>query len=314
MVLDPNAETAWEGNYEWTADLFRKLNYFNFTTIQQWSVFIGFIFSFILIILLKNSYVENSHEKLFLWCSIGLLNIYVFTIGKDIVQYVIFLFVYIVARTNLKSKTKVFLIALIFYYESTFFRSYYIIMAGLVIAIFYIIKDVTKRRIIISFFAIFVLMFTTVYVSKYFYPDDYNDLLHIRQSYYALPSKTMINNLIDGYDSFYVFILNYFINLTRLIIPIELLFKGIGYIPFLFFMYLLIYFLIILFRNSSTLKLNDIVNLSSLLAYVLVSALFEPDFGSWSRHLSAAMPLIYLVVFRNSNTSSISIESEINTQ
>lgn len=311
MVIAPGNEYSWGGSYEVTADIFRKINLLNFTTIQQWSVSIGIIFSLILILMLENCSITNDREKLFLWCSVGMLNIYVFTIGKDIVQYVIFLFVYIVCNIKCNRWIKVTLVSLIFYYESTFFRSYYLVMAGLFVLVFLILRKLTanKQRIFFAFLTIFVVMFTAVYLMQFINPDDYDELLTIKTYNENKDANTAINNLISG-NSFRVFVINYFINLIRLVIPIELLFKGIGYIPFLFFMYLLVMFIKDLLSSYNNFNEDIILYLSVFLSYILVSALFEPDFGSWARHLSASMPLIYLVVFRNSNTSSMSIESE----
>ena len=78
-------------------------------------------------------------------------------------------------------------------------------------------------------------------------------------------------------------------------------------------MYLLIGFIKDLLSSGNKLNEETILYLSLIFTYILVSALFEPDFGSWSRHLSAAMPLIYLVVFRIDNSSSKRLESENET-
>ena len=311
MVVAPGNKYSWGGSYEVTADIFRKINFLNFTTIEQWSILIGIIFSLILIRLLNNSNIKNDREKLFLWCSVGLLNIYVFNIGKDIVQYVIFLFVYLVCFLNCKTSVKAILISLIFYYESTFFRSYYLIMAGLFLVVFTILRKLTvnRHRIIFAFLLIFASMFLAVYLLQFINPDDYDELLTIKTYNENKDANTAINNLITG-NSFRVFVMNYFIDLIRLIFPIELLFKGFGYIPFLIFMFLLIMFIKDLIGSYNNINEEIVLYLSIFIAYVLVSALFEPDFGSWARHLSAAMPLIYLVVFKSNDTSVKRVESE----
>lgn len=182
MVVNPNFQGSWGGNYEWTADTFRKINFFNFTSIQQWSIFIGITFSLILIIMLKDYVVSSSREKLFLWCSVGMLNIYVFNIGKDIVQYVILLLIYFVCKYECNIWIKVVLIASVLYYESTFFRSYYLIMAGLFVLVFLILRKLTanKQRIFFAFLTIFLVMFFAVYLMQYINPDDYDELLTIK--------------------------------------------------------------------------------------------------------------------------------------
>lgn len=71
---------------------------------------------------------------------IGLLNIYVFNIGKDVIQFLFFMAVYLVLLIPIENSfMKIVLTAVVLYFESKVFRSYYILIAAFVLAIYCIL-------------------------------------------------------------------------------------------------------------------------------------------------------------------------------
>ena len=57
-------------------------------------------------------------------------------------------------------------------------------------------------------------------------------------------------------------------------------------------------------RNRDT-DVRPLLALCMVLAFMTVSALFEPDFGSWVRHESAAFPLLWMAFRSSANGGSV---------
>ena len=91
---------------------------------------------------------------------------------------------------------------------------------------------------------------------------------------------------------------DYFIKIFRLMIPIELLFKlKITYLFLLVYQGFLLQFLIrtFKFRDKKRIPTRTIA-MYLYIAFLLCSATFEPDFGSWVRHQGVAFPVILLLI------------------
>jgi cell division protein FtsW (lipid II flippase) len=90
-----------------------------------------------------------------------------------------------------------------------------------------------------------------------------------------------------------------------MLVPVELLTKGMQYIPFLFFQLAVTVYLAGLFVHVDEIEdENQFLALSIFLGYFLASAIFEPDFGSWVRHESATFPVLHLLVMSSNQRVS----------
>ena len=99
-----------------------------------------------------------------------------------------------------------------------------------------------------------------------------------------------------------LFLVNYGINAARMLVPVELLTKGMQYIPFLLFQLAVTVYLASLFVHVDEIEdENQFLALSIFLGYFLASAIFEPDFGSWVRHESATFPVLHLLVMSSNH-------------
>ena len=310
MSTGSNDMQAWGDAYEIVADLFRKINFLGYTSLQDWAYTLVFIFIFIMFFMLIRLNEPDKLQLFFIFCSVGLLNIYIFNISKDVIQYGIFFLMYIVIiNKKLPKILKVLLCFYIFWWESSFFRSYYILMGILFILLYMIIKTVqfkvkkVNKKILISIFIIiFISMYALIYVSQFISYEDYERLINIR---YTVPNQgavSAINNWIDDRGSLSLYMVNYIINAVRMMFPVELLLNGPFYMPFVVYQGFILYYLIktIGILNKNT---NEIVvlALSSFIAYLLVSFTFEPDFGSFVRHEAATFPILHLIVLDKEN-------------
>jgi len=149
----------------------------------------------------------------------------------------------------------------------------------------------------------------------------FDDIIYLR--YYSTLvlggyTNTLISDVfqqIPGQKNILLFVLNYFINLVRIVIPIEVLWKslsrGIIYVPLQLATNLLILLYIKVVSNfykfktittiQKTVKIKEYYIIKNIVVYIvsfyMVSALFEPDFGSFFRHSTSLLPFLFYLLF-----------------
>lgn len=305
--LEGMKEGAWGGNYEFAAQLFAKLNVFGFTTLLEWSLLIGVIFNIVLIVAFVRIKGLDFLQCMFTLMCVGLCNIYVFNLGKDIIQFSLFLICFIIIIIgNFPNWIKVAGCALVFYWESTFFRNYYIIMAAFTVGIYAIIKIVRMKKVKLNgkkclfiLLILYLMMYLFLNIARIAMPEEYNDILTCKSGTEVMVASTMIYDEIEYGANINLYMLNYIINSVRMLFPVELLAGGVFYIPFLAFQVLLLYYMYKNIRNIHRISENNVIALSVFIAFFMGSVLFEPDFGSFARHEAAAFPVIILFALDN---------------
>lgn len=310
MSTGSNSMQAWGDAYEIVADVFRKINLLNFNSLEDWAFFLAFIFGIALIFMFSRIDEPDELQCIFTLCSIGLLNVYIFNISKDIIQYGIFFLIYsVIINKRLNKPIKLALITYIFYWESTFFRSYYILMGALFIILYCIFNFIKKRNKPINklmllniFFVIFFSMFLLIFFSQFISYEDYETLINIRHTATNEGATSSIRNIFDDNGNLGLYMVNYVINAVRMMIPVELLTNGVYYLPFVVYQVFILYYLVLAIKkvNKNT-DDNIIFALCAFGGYLLVSFTFEPDFGSFVRHEAATFPILHLMVLNKSN-------------
>lgn len=276
MVNEDMRVKAWAGSYIVAANFFKAINIFGFTSISQWSWFLGMLLTVIVFFMVLRLPEPDMVQAIFLLACIGLLNIYVFNIGKDVIQFLFFMAVYLVLLMPIESSTmKIAFAAVILYFESKVFRSYYVLIAALVLAIYCILTVFRKNhrfppavKIIITTVTMYLLVCMMMVVASVAMHDEYEQIMGIRD--YSLSGReddvdsvTIIKNWVggDNSSSLPLFLLNYLINAFRMMIPFELAVKGIQYIPFFCFQVAVTIYLAHLFG-----KLDEIEDETQFLA------------------------------------------------
>lgn len=301
------------GAYQNTALLFQKLNVMGFTSLLQWSVLLAVVFDVYLIVYFFRHRVEGMRQFIAAFCVLGVLNIYVFNLSKDVIQFAIFIVLAILAQANwLSARQKGVGIILAFVLESIFFRSYYLLTAvffvGLVIGFPILFRAKGKKKMGLRIFQLFVILFIALYcflwLAQRLMPEDYQELILIRHRLTAgrvgsENANTLIVNLIEDNGNHILYIINYFINAVRMMIPIELFVKGPYYWLFLFFQLLCTYMLFKMIADYTSLTATEKMVLYIMCAYYLVAFLFEPDFGSFVRHEATTAPVLLIVLLRS---------------
>lgn len=297
-------------SYNFTAKFFDTINIFNFKELVHWSVFFSIIFTIILFFLIIQNYEYNIKQYIFIYTSIILLNIYVFNLSKDIIQFIIFFIIYIVIiNKKLNNKIKIFLISIILIYEAINFRIYYIIMLTLVFIIYFLYKKIIKNNVNTKNSLVKILLWTItlfiveIAIVKVISKESYIQIVTARSGVNAfregsIDAVTIINDMIKNDTNYLLFILNYIINIFRIMFPIELITKGIKYIPFIIYQF---FVTINIFNLGKKLDNNNILLFAINLSFIMISTIFEPDFGSLIRHESALTLLILQTSIINEN-------------
>lgn len=306
-MMNGGVMTAWVG-YQNTVDFYTKINIFHLTTLAQWSIVMGLVMTPIMMYLISKTEQMEVRECIFTLMAIGVLNIYVFSITKEMIQILYFLCIYIIISLPIKNvPLKILMCAGVYYWESTSFRSYYIIMAAMtafMYAIFLWIKKrkiITKKHIFIFVVACFFAVFILFYVSQFVSYNDYKEALNVRDGTTSTieGAQSAIVNSIEVNGNLGIFMFDYVINAFRMMIPIELLIKSPMYAPFVIYQFFILYYFFRTVKNIKQLDSNMLVTISCFAAYFFGSVVFEPDFGSWVRHEAATFPILQLMAYKS---------------
>ena len=306
-MMNGGVMTAWVG-YQNTVDFYTKINIFHLTTLSQWSIVMGLVMTPIMMYLISKTEQMEVRECVFTLMATGVLNIYVFSITKEMIQILYFLCIYVIISLPVKGiSLKILMCAGVYYWESTSFRSYYIIMAAMTVFMYAIFLWIKKRRIITKkhififvvtcFFAVFILFYVSQFVSY----DDYKEALNVRDGTTSTieGAQSAIVNPIEVNDNLGIFMFDYVINAFRMMIPIELLIKSPMYAPFVIYQFFILYYFFKTVKNIKQLDSNMLVTISCFAAYFFGSVVFEPDFGSWVRHEAATFPILQLMAYKS---------------
>ena len=278
---------------------------FQFSSIEQWSVFYGFLGSIILYVFIRNwiSNKYNKYEYAYFFSSIFLLNIYVFNLSKDII---IFLFVgiisYIIQKNKINSNIKFVLISFILLLISLCFKKYYLLILCFFWFFYFIYHFINGKNYFLYFWKgitlCLILVFLFLLGIKLFLPSIYNELVTVRTSVNlsrigSEDAQTIILSIFSENQNLIFDFLNIFISLILLLFPINLVFT-FNPLYIAFFLYQILSEFIVIkyckrFFNTSIgykniRKYANSFYFSLLLAFWVVSSTFEPDFGSFLRH------------------------------
>ena len=195
---------------------------------------------------------------------------------------------------------KILLASVVLFIESIYFRPYYIFGAVTCIIVYCVLSIFTKKNknkkssALISAIIILSLLFLVIYIAQYIKPDAYQQLIGRRDTIAEdLDAKTVISDWIPG-DGYYNYCINYIINLFRMCFPLELLFKGIKYLPFVIYQ---IYLAINIIKNMRHINKKKLANASFIMGYWLMMFASESDFGTLVRHQAILLPF-YLDMIR----------------
>ena len=145
-MMNGGGMTAWVG-YQNTVDFYSKINILHLNTLSQWSIAMGLVMTPIMMYLISKTEQMEVRESIFTLMAIGVLNIYVFSVTKEMIQILYFICIYVIISFPIKNVSiKILMCAGVYYWESTSFRSYYIIMAAMSVFMYVIFLWIKKRK------------------------------------------------------------------------------------------------------------------------------------------------------------------------
>lgn len=299
-----------DGAYGVTEAFFSILiKLFKINTVQAWAYALGIIGTIAALCWIWHfkEQLLYLNQAIFFAMSLGLLNLYVFSVSKEIYQMLLSLPMYwILFNKQCTKKQKWLAIVVTLGIIALTFRTYYIIILCLFMAIwmiFYRHKVPNKQRWL-YFLSFIVVLGFGLWMAQKLMPDLYFQVVNIREGDDPKRANTIIRNLFDSKDPI-GYLINWGINVIRLLFPIELVTKGaFQIISFIYLAWLGTKLVGTFFKSlSDEYKLNFDLHLwcCLLVAFVMGSAIFEPDFGSWLRHQLVMYPLFQMLMLQTSD-------------
>lgn len=281
---------------------FRLINFFHLTTINEFEFYITIIWNAILFFLfISRTKPYTIGQFLFLSISIIVLNIWDFCLAKEPVQMLFFLAIYLaIISKKLTHLQKIYVSLFIIIISILYYRVYYILIIGFfaivsILCQLFIIKAKNKTslsKVLLIIFLCAFGYFVFLNVCKFISYDSYTELIRVRLR--SSTANTEITSLFNS-ENLIIFCFDYLIVIFRLLFPVELLPMGIKYWPYALYQFILSVYVIKFMKNIKANNKSQNLALYIYLAFLLTSATFEPDFGSWVRHEAACFPLLLII-------------------
>lgn len=303
MLSNTKLHFSISGNFNNAAIFFKIINIFNLKTYKEWEIYISIIWNIITFsIIFKLSKEKSRKDRLFIIATLSVLNIFCFTISKDPIQYLYFYSIYLVLCTSWSQKIKFATSIFILLLTAITFRSYYILIAFFTVIIYFLlnilltkVKKIKAKHILAVLIIFGFVYFVFMNLSKLYFPSDYNEMLRVRRDHFS--ANTSILSIIPGSkNNLILFTLDYLLVVIRLLFPIELLAKGPLQWIFIIYQLFMTSYLVKALKNYKTNTEEQNIALCIYLGFILGSATFEPDFGSWIRHQAVVLPIIIFMI------------------
>lgn len=282
-------------------EFYKFFNWFGLDSYIEFEVAITIVFNLVLWIILKNFFCKirlSFMQMFFLLLVVGVMNIYTYCLSKEPPQMIYFLLLFWINEHSWNEKRRTWGCVIVILLMVLFSRSYFILMLAFFLGIrmlYPITIKKTVRHPRISFLLILVLTGITydgfMHFSSMYLPSDFEELVRVRTRIDE-NTTTQIFAVLPP-DNLELFSINYVLTILRMLFPMELLLYGPKYVPFIIFQTLvsciMIKALIVEYDYCSASKR---IATALYWGFMFCSATFEPDFGSWVRHESVAIPII----------------------
>ena len=316
-----NGSTITDPSYTFTANFFNAINIFHFTTTFEWAIALSILMTPLLFFAFKKYKSDlNIKNILFIVSFTIIISIYTFNISKEVIQFLIFLLISSLIRNEkITNSKKIIISTAILLAEGILFRKYYIITALIFATLCIIYRQLKNKSVLKTLLILLPILIVTIFGLRIISENSYSEILNARTSTNALrigseDAVTIINDIIPNQsNSPIIFIQNYALNTFRILFPLELLSKGVKYIPFVIIQ-IALFFIVFSYIKSYKKNITIPQALFIIIAFVLTSILFEPDFGSVIRHESAILPILLMIFEPQKIINAHNIKDTINEE
>lgn len=281
--------------------IYEKLNFLHLAkTYYDYEIMISIIWNlliFAIIFNLKKNY--NLLEMLFIIVSVAVINIFDFTIAKEPVQMLYFIIMFLILKSETSDKYKFWGCFCVYVACFITYRNYYILMAAFMLYLStlykFIISKIRKisfKDIVFILTSMFICYFLLLNVIKMIDLSSYNELLRVRL---RTSSATSDMKSIFMSSNLSIFTLDYILMLIRMLIPVELVRLGPKYAVYTLYQIIITYIVLKNIKNINNLGKSRRIALYIYLSFLMGSAAFEPDFGSWIRHEAVLFPVMMII-------------------
>lgn len=291
-----------------TAKLYKILFFNSDIGLNTFFILSSIMYLVLFLIILKSIKVNYNKKAFFLFLIFFIFDsIFLAQPSKDFYSLFINL-ILLKLFVNESKKNNIISICIIALY-AYFFRAYYFITLVLFVLFKATYNMYRKKQIAIYFFCF------SVFAYLFYETTLLNEMIFIKQRLYLTIGEftnTFIKDLIPygfGEKNLIKFLGNYVVNGIRILFPVELLktstVNAFVFIPVqLFFVNILYRYIKVLKQKNISIKYTkDVFNITMyIVAFLLTSFLFEPDFGSVFRHNINLMPFVLYLYFCKSYT------------
>jgi hypothetical protein len=282
-----------DNSYNFTAYFYNTFNIFHTFNWVDWSIIINFIGIPIIVIFISCNKIY-SDKKFIIWtiCTLFLIELYIFNVGKDFITFIISSIIFFfLTRNRYKKLHFVFGLGILSYFMFNVFRAYFILIFIYFIFVSLFLNAKRYQKLLLLFSALLIF---------FALPDDlFNSIFNIREitnaNRFIVDSQTMFINIFSSNGNRFLDLVNYLINIARFIFPVETILIDFNIQYALFSIYIIsitimtIYNLVFFSKITSRFKYIPVF----ILSIIFVSAIFEPDFGSYLRHVISYFFLLY---------------------
>lgn len=308
-MMQGTVQFGFSDSYTNTALLFQAMGRFLPMDSQLWGGIVVWALALPFLIWLGLKYLQPTwvHYMLFGLYSV-LLPVFVWNVHKEAVQFFFFLLVLMVAMCRKeRSAAADALVTVLLILWSFLFRSYYIVIAAGT-AFFLILSwlpwkqwsPAYRKKLLISIICVILfLVFLVAIIKPSLLIQLFDGRMGVNRTRGNDPdTNTIILDVIQNPDrTIPLYIVNYVLAAFRMMFPIELILKGMQYVPFvvlqLCWTSLLCRAAWAAVRGKWKESWPEKRLLAVTAAWYLVAFLFEPDFGSFIRHQASAFPVMF---------------------
>lgn len=293
--------------------LYKFLTVFGLNTYNDFEALISVVFNlllFFMLIRLKN--IIDPPLLIFSLVSVVLLNMFAFTLAKEPIQMLLFTSYWHILQNSASVKKRGVLIIAVAILYILLLRAYYILMIIFFLSLqsqTSIGRDSGPGHWFAALAATACIFFCILKISALLAPDVYSTLQYLRSAKRidAHLWNTSIKPLFTaGGVTDILLTLEFFSVLFRLLIPLELLVittrvNWLLKIMFIMYQLLVTTKVCVNIKEFRRLSKEKKIALNLFLAFLFMSSVFEPDFGSFVRHESICFPVLLLVFDKSEN-------------